>query len=104
MDRRLWIERQVSTKFDRLTSESSLSDVLLVCPSAHKEALGQYFNSEDYSYTLNVKIEVYETDDPTSGTMEALSKIASKCQVCTSRCQRSIILMFAIGGLRDFTL
>jgi hypothetical protein len=60
-----------------------VSEALVVCPNIHKKPLVQYLNSEDFNFTLSVKLETYETDDPTSGTMEALSKLAStgQCKV-----------------------
>lgn len=56
-------------------------DVLIVCPGLHSKEISNYLESDEANTTLNIKLDAYDMEDPTTGTMEVLSKVASRCQV-----------------------
>ncbi|KZS98565.1 nucleotide-diphospho-sugar transferase [Sistotremastrum niveocremeum HHB9708] len=60
--------------------ESGIQDVLIVCPATHREALSNYLQSDEFSSTLVVNFEAYDSNDPSTGAMEVLAAAAPRCQ------------------------
>lgn len=57
------------------------TDVMLACPASHSRALTNYLDSDESSNGLNISLEPFDTEDPTTGSMEVLAKVIPKCQV-----------------------
>jgi hypothetical protein len=60
----------------------SRADVMVVSPTLHRKALSDFLSSDEANVSLNVSLEAYDADDESTGTMQVLSKIAPKINVC----------------------